>query len=478
MALGCYLVILPRIEIDVSHPCSHIAGLRFHCHKSAVHLADHIANGVHRTDFTLYGTVGRVVGEELHSVRLIHVEFDGVGLIRIFLLQNLMVSTVLGYIFDEIRDFSPILIAPRRSASPMLVETLLQNTHLLENGFFGILLQASVNSGIYLQAISIEVDVIFLAPIGKEVLDFLTEILCLSVVSVLNIVSEFDRQFRDGVIFLLGETAIVAHVVENHIPSRQTVFRIHLWIVSRSGFQQTNQCGTLLRIELVGSCVEIGFGSRLDAKGIATEIDCVEIKREDVLLAIEILNLDSSYPFLRLHDEHLQHWHSAKKPRGILRTHLEKVFHELLRDGTGTSCIALKHILESGEKSSVVDAMMQIETFVLGTYQCIDDVWRYFLKLHRRTVLVEILAYQHAVGTINKGCFVVDRILDAIHVGRLAEQSEQIYINGSQIEEEKDYEGGNGSDQTLIPTSSILSFVPKPCKPQPSAYFLEYSYHG
>ena len=89
---GCHLVVFPCIEIDVAHPCSHKAGLWFHRHKSAVHLANHVADGVHRTDFALHRTVGSIVGEKLHGVRLIHVEVNGIRLIRVFLFKNLVIG--------------------------------------------------------------------------------------------------------------------------------------------------------------------------------------------------------------------------------------------------------------------------------------------------------------------------------------------------------------------------------------------------
>ena len=117
--------------------------------------------------------------------------------------------------------------------------------------------------------------------------------------------------------------------------------------------------------------------------------------------------------------------------------------------------------------------MMQIETFIFRTYQRINHVRRYFLKLHRRTVLIEELSNEHTVSTIDKRSFIVDRVFDDFHIRRLAKESQEINIHGSQIEEEENDECGYGSDNSLIPTPSILSFVPKPSTAQAMSYCFE-----
>ena len=117
---------------------------------------------------------------------------------------------------------------------------------------------------------------------------------------------------------MFRKATILSHVVENHVSTCQTILWIDLRIIGGGGFQESYQSSTLLRIELVGSRVEIGFCSCLDSKGIASEVNSIEIEREDVLLAIEILNLDGSNPLFRLHDEYFQHRHTSQHTGGIL----------------------------------------------------------------------------------------------------------------------------------------------------------------
>ena len=46
LALGCYLVILPVVEVDIAHPCLYCSGLWLHGYKGAVHEGGHILDGV------------------------------------------------------------------------------------------------------------------------------------------------------------------------------------------------------------------------------------------------------------------------------------------------------------------------------------------------------------------------------------------------------------------------------------------------
>ena len=58
------------------------------------------------------------------------------------------------------------------------------------------------------------------------------------------------------------------------------------------------------------------------------------------------------------------------------------------------------HILESGSKTLKVDAMMLIESLVLGVDEHLEEDGINILVAYRRTVLVEILANEFAVGAI------------------------------------------------------------------------------
>ena len=80
---GRYLIVFPRIEVDVAHPGLHMAGLRLHSHKTTVHEVDHIANGVHCRHFFLDLTL--VVVEDLHLMREVKIIVYGIQIAVEFL---------------------------------------------------------------------------------------------------------------------------------------------------------------------------------------------------------------------------------------------------------------------------------------------------------------------------------------------------------------------------------------------------------
>ena len=61
----------------------------------------------------------------------------------------------------------------------------------------------------------------------------------------------------------------------------------------------------MFNLEFVGSGVEIGLCSSLDAECLVAEVDGVGIHFEDSFLVIECLNLGCKNPLLHLHDDHL-----------------------------------------------------------------------------------------------------------------------------------------------------------------------------
>ena len=161
------------------------------------------------------------------------------------------------------------------------------------------------------------------------------------------------------------------------------------------------------------------------------KIDGVEIEREDVLLAVHVLNFDGSNPLLGLHHQNAQPGHLAQQACGVLGTYLEEVLDQLLGDGAGTTGIALHDVLHRGKKSLIVNAMMLVEAFVLGSDEGINHIGGNLGELDRRAVLVEVLANQHAIGTIYEGGIVGDGILDDVRRGRHAKEPEEVRVHST-----------------------------------------------
>ena len=75
--------------------------------------------------------------------------------------------------------------------------------------------------------------------------------------------------------------------------------------------------------------------------------------------------------------------------------------------------------------------MMLVEAFVLGSDEGINHIGGNLGELDRRAVLVEVLANQHAIGTIYEGGIVGDGILDDVRRGRHAKEPEEVRVHST-----------------------------------------------
>ena len=263
---GGDLVVFPTVKIDVTHPGTHITGLRFHCHKSTVHKPDHVADGVHRTHLFLHEVVGLVVVEDLHLVGLVHVVVDGVGVVVELLRQLLVVFAADGYVLDEVGDFLTPFVTPRGLTAPMAMEALLNEAHLLLHSLFSIALKTGVEGRVDAQSIGVEVDVVGFRPCVQILLDGFAEIEGTTIVGLLHGIVQVDGYLCEGVQFVTGQFAVGEHVVEHDVATLEAVLGVDLGVVGGGGFQESHEDCRLLCGEILGRGLEVGLGCRLDAE--------------------------------------------------------------------------------------------------------------------------------------------------------------------------------------------------------------------
>ena len=134
------------MEVDVAYPGLDMARLRFHSHKTAMHETHHVTDGVHRRQLFLNHTF--IIVEHFHGMREVEIIVDGILISVEFLCKILVDRLSFGDIFDEMGYFLMTLILPGVSRAPMLVERLLYLLHLFDGSFFGIALQAGVDSSV------------------------------------------------------------------------------------------------------------------------------------------------------------------------------------------------------------------------------------------------------------------------------------------------------------------------------------------
>ena len=368
-----------------------------------MHEAHHIANAVHCRHLFLNAT--QFIVEHLHRMWQVQIISYGVRLVGELRLQVFRNGQTVGNILDEVGNDVSALVDPRLMTGPMAVEVALHLLHLLLGGRLGIFLHARVECGIDLQSAVVKVIAVILTPSFKMLCDGIAEVKSLTVVVLFYAKVEGDGNTAEGVVFSFREMPMCNHVAKHQVATLQAAVGVRDGIVGSGGLEHSHQNGRLLQLEILRRGVEIGLASRLDAKCIRTEVDGVGIHREDFFLRIEVFEFQRHEPLFRLRDDHAQSRNAAERTSLVLRAHLEHVLRQLLRDGRSTTGVIMKNGVLGGSKHAKrVDAYVTIEAFVLSIDEHAPEVGVHFLILHRRTILAEVFANQHAVGAIDFRC--------------------------------------------------------------------------
>ena len=327
--------------------------------------------------------------------------FDRVGTVWKLAEQTLINGELLGNSLDEALYLHVVLVLPGILRTPVGLEVLLYDLHLLHGSLLGIFLHAGVDGGIDLQTACVKVIAVILAPVFQMVGHCLAEVFCLTVVVALHAVVELNGNLLQTVVFGLCEVAMQQHVVHHHVATLKGVLWIGDGIVEGGGLQHSHEHGCLFGGQSFGGGVEIGLTGRLDTVCVASEVNRVGIHCENFVLVEDHFQLGGDNPLLGLHDEHLQAGNLSENTRGILGADAEHILGQLLRDGAGSTGILVHNgILGSSEETDGVNAFVLIETLVLRVNQSLPESGIHLFKLHRRTVLREELADEFAVGRI------------------------------------------------------------------------------
>ena len=156
--------------------------------------------------------------------------------------------------------------------------------------------------------------------------------------------------------------------------------------------RQPGQHGGLRQVEVLGGFSEIAARRHLDPPGAAPQIDRVEIKLEDLVLAQHALDPRGQHDLA----------HLALVADVVAD---QEVLDHLLGDGGGAlRPPGLAHIGDRGaDQAALVDAGVLVEALVLGGHECLLHRHRNFGERHRDAALVGIehlpeaaaLAVQH-----------------------------------------------------------------------------------
>ena len=264
LAHGRYLVVFPRLEVNVAYPCFYMPVLRFHRHETGVHELHHVAYRIECGHFFL---LLAVVIKKLYLVFLVEVVEYRV-FIAVFLTERLVMVGLFRKILYEIWNDVMVLIPPRVLVAPMVAEIALHGAHLLYKSLFGVFLHFIVERGVYLKPRAVKVDSVVLAPLSQVIGHGFAEIQGFAVVNGLDFIIQAKRQFLYRIAFLLCQMSVLLHIVEHHVAPHNTVFRVYPWIVCACSFQQTHQYSRLFGRKVFGRGIEVCFCGSLYSESV------------------------------------------------------------------------------------------------------------------------------------------------------------------------------------------------------------------
>ena len=164
-------------------------------------------------------------------------------------------------------------------------------------------------------------------------------------------------------------------------------------VVIGGQLRQAGQQRRLAQRQLARFLAKIGLGRGINAVGKITVVDLVQIKLEDVVLAVAPRDFGRQNRFLNL------------ARRRALRGE-QHALDQLLRDrrSAGDDVAFLERIVDGAHQRHRVDAGMLVEVGVLGGDGCLDDVGRHGVQRHLDApprVGVERLVEQVALAVVD-----------------------------------------------------------------------------
>ena len=154
---GSDIVNLPGSEIDVSHPSTHEASIGFNRHEARVQEPKHVANRVDGAHLTFDWTV---VTEETHLMWLAKIVVDGVRIALELLLKVPSIWRASGNSLSKAAYLLTVGVLPWIGATPMFIESSLQDLHVIPHGSLGVGLHSRVDGGVDTQASGIEIKLV------------------------------------------------------------------------------------------------------------------------------------------------------------------------------------------------------------------------------------------------------------------------------------------------------------------------------
>ena len=265
------------------------------------------------------------------------------------------------------------------------------HVELLGNGLLGVLLPRAVERGVDAQA-ALE-DGVVVKLLEQQRLHVVREVRILAHRVRIGAVVE-PQLLRHGlVVLLLRDVAGGEHTVKHDVAAPHGEVGVDGGVVSGGRLRKAAQKRCLGKRQVACVLVEVVDARCLDAVGTVAEVDGVEVHHEDLVLGVHLLHLDG--------DVGLAHLTLERVVKLLVRQ--DGVAHQLLRDGGGTLGAA-RELRDDGAHDALrVDAVVLVETDVLGVDGCRQDIRGDLVHVDDATVLQVVLRDDGAIGRVNGG---------------------------------------------------------------------------
>jgi hypothetical protein len=236
------------------------------------------------------------------------------------------------------------------------------------------------------------VEALFAVALQQFAADFLGEIVGFDDLGIVA-AAQRDRLRLGRGALLLGEVARLDHAIEHVVAALARGFGIALWIVVVRRFRQTAEERGFLRRQLVQRFVEIIERRCRDTVRATAEVDLIEIKLEDAILAERLLHANRDQGFA----------HFALK-RDLVGQ--QEVLRHLLGDRRGADRPPAAAVMQRighcrAQHREGIDAGMGIEILVLGREKSVNHQRRHRFDRDEDALLGRVFGHQAAIAGID-----------------------------------------------------------------------------
>ena len=249
---------------------------------------------------------------------------------------------------------------------PGLVGNRLQLVRLPGHGVDRQLLEPRIERGVHDQAVRKDVVAVAVAPVDQPAAQLLGEVRRLAGQVDLAFEIQAQRLVLESVEFGLREDVVPGHLAQHGVAALPRALGIEHRVVVAGALQHSDEGRAFQHVQFLRRLVEIGARGHFDAVGVVQERHRVEVGFQNLLLAVDPLDLQGGDRLLDL----------AGPCRGAADFLGVEIAGELLRQGRPAFALAAQGAQQGGYRALHVHSVMFVEAMVLGGDQRFDHMGR------------------------------------------------------------------------------------------------------